>query len=466
MYVPRGKVVGGSGAINAMIYIRGQPKDFDDWAAAGNPGWSYQDVLPYFKKLETHPNGETTYRGGSGKIGITPMKPSAHPIVDNYLAGCAELGFPINEDFNGETFEGAGIYEANIKNGYRSSSGAEYLKPALSRPNLTVEVNAVTERIVLQEVSGVTRATGVVILQNGFRQELTANKEVIIAAGTVGSPKLLQLSGIGDRDLLAQHGIETIKHLPAVGKNLQDHLCVSFYYRANRKTLNDELGPLWGQAKSALRYLFTRKGPLAQSVNEAGGFLKGSKENDTPNLQMYFNPLSYTTPKDPNASLKPEPYSGFLVCFSPCRPTSRGKIEIESKDPTVDPKIIPNYLSTQKDLDEAVQGSILIRQLMQTKALKEITIEEVTPADTVTDEASMLRFFREQSGSIYHLCGTCAMGPDETTSVVTPRLTVHGLEGLRVIDASIFPNITSGNINAPTMMVAEKGADLILADCV
>jgi choline dehydrogenase len=392
------------------------------------------------------------------------MKSNAHPICDNYLAGCAELGFPINEDFNGENFEGAGIYETNIKKGFRSSSAAEYLKPALSRPNLTVRVNTVTERIILQEVNGMLRATGVVILQDGLRHELTAAKEVILAAGAVGSPTLLQLSGIGDRELLAKHDIETIKHLPAVGKNLQDHLCVSFYYRANRKTLNDELGPLWGQAKSALRYLFTREGPLAQSVNEAGGFLKGCKESDIPNLQMYFNPLSYTIPKDPNASLKPEPYSGFLVCFNPCRPTSRGQIEIASKDPAAAPKIMPNYLSTQKDLEEAVQGSVLIRQLMQTKALKEITIEEVIPAKTVTDEASMLAFFREQSGSIYHLCGTCAMGPDEANSVVSPRLTVHGLEGLRVIDASIFPNITSGNTNAPTMMVAEKGSDLILAD--
>ncbi|WP_024302531.1 GMC family oxidoreductase [Pseudogulbenkiania sp. MAI-1] len=461
LYAPRGKIKGGSGSINAMIYVRGQSQDFDDWEAAGNPGWGYRDVLPYFKKLETHPQGDSAYRGGQGPIGITPMKPSAHPICQHYLDGCAELGLPLTDDFNGERFEGAGVYEANIRNGQRDSSSVAYLDPALDRPNLKVELNAHAERILFDANK---RATGVLVRQNGVRREFAARREVIVAAGAVDSPKLLQLSGVADRALLAVHQIPLVQHLPAVGRNLQDHLCVSFYFRANRKTLNDELGSLIGQAKAGLQYALNRSGPLALSVNQAGGFFKGSEREAQPNLQLYFNPLSYTIPKDPNAALKPEPYSGFLIAFNPCRPTSRGVVEIVSADAAVPARIQPNYLSTQKDIDEAIQGSVFIRKLMQAPALRSITLEEVSPAASVTDEASMLRFFREQSGSIYHLCGTCAMGQDAENAVVSSELKVHGVQGLRVIDASIFPNITSGNTNAPTMMVAEKGAAMILAE--
>lgn len=461
IYAPRGKVLGGAGTINAMIYVRGQPKDFDDWEAAGNPGWGYRDVLPYFKRLETHYGGESVWRGGSGPIGITSMKQDAHPICSNYLRACSELGLPLNDDFNGEHFEGAGIYETNIRNGMRESSSFRYLHPALQRRNLTLALHTHTERVLFDEQK---RAIGVSVRQHGQQRTFLARREVILSAGAVDSPKLLQLSGIGDQTLLKQHQLPVVQHLPAVGKNLQDHLCVSFYYRANRKTLNDELGTWWGQVKSGLRYVLQRRGPLAMSVNQAGGFFRGSQREKQANLQLYFNPLSYSIPKDPRAGLKADPYSGFLICFNPCRPSSRGYIELASADPMQPARIHPNYLSTQKDIEEAIQGSVFIRRLMQTPAMKEITVAEVSPASAVHDEASMLRFFREQSGSIYHLCGSCAMGPDPASSVVNPQLQVHGVSGLRVIDASVFPNITSGNTNAPTMMVAEKGADLILAD--
>ncbi|SCK24769.1 GMC family oxidoreductase [Vogesella sp. LIG4] len=461
IYAPRGKVLGGSGTINAMIYVRGQAQDFDDWEAAGNPGWGYRDVLPYFKKLESHHGGENAWRGGDGPIGITSMKDDAHPICNNYLRACRELGLPQSEDFNGAQFEGAGIYETNIRNGVRESSSFRYLHPALRRGNLTLELHAHTERLLFDEHK---RAVGVQVRQHGKLREFRARCEVILAAGAVDSPKLLQLSGIGDSALLQRHGLPLVQHLPAVGRNLQDHLCVSFYYRANRKTLNDELGTLWGQARAGLRYALRRRGPLAMSVNQAGGFFRGNAREARPNLQLYFNPLSYSIPKDPNAGLKADPYSGFLICFNPCRPSSRGSVEIASADPAQPARIMPNYLSTQKDIDEAVQGSVFIRRLMQTEAMREITVEEVTPAAAVSDEASMLRFFREQSGSIYHLCGSCAMGPDPASAVVSSQLKVHGVAGLRVVDASVFPNITSGNTNAPTMMVAEKGAELILAD--
>lgn len=463
LYAPRGKVQGGSGSINAMIYVRGQAHDFDDWAANGAEGWSFKDVLPYFRKLENHPLGDSDYHGGSGPIGITPMKGSTHPICDVFLKGCQELGYPLSEDFNGKHFEGAGIYDVNIKNGRRSSSSFAYLHPALGRPNLTVEHHVLVERVLFDG----TRASGVRIRQNGVQADFHATREVILAAGAVDTPKLLQLSGVGDKALLERHAIAPVHHLPAVGQNLQDHLCVSYYYKANMPTLNDAFGSLFGQVKLGLQYLLTRKGPLAMSVNQSGGFFRGDENQAHPNLQLYFNPLSYQIPKSDKASLKPEPYSGFLLCFNPCRPTGRGEVRIASSDPAEPALIDPNYLSTRKDIDEAIQGSRLIRAIMQAPALKAITVEEVLPGLAVDSDEAMLQYFRENCGSIYHLCGSCAMGIDPETSVVNHRLAVHGLQGLRIVDASIFPNVTSGNTNAAVMMVAEKGADLILeeAEC-
>jgi choline dehydrogenase len=461
VYAPRGKVQGGSGSINAMIYVRGQASDFDDWAAAGNEGWGYREVLPYFKKLEQHPAGDTEFHSASGPIGITPMKGRAHPICNYYLRAAEQLGWPLNDDFNGAGVEGAGIYETNIRNGQRDSSNTAYLKPALSRPNLSLRRVSMVQRVLVDEQQ---QATGVEVLYQGRLQQYRARREVILSAGAVDSPKLLQLSGIGDRTTLTRHGIEVRCHLPAVGENLQDHLCVSYYYRANMKTLNDTFRSFWGKAWSGLEYLINRSGPLSMSVNQAGGFFRGSDSEPVPNIQLYFNPMSYQIPKDPNARLEPEPYSGFLVAFNPCRPTSKGRIELASSNPQRAALIKPNYLSTDKDVDEVIQGSRLIRALMQAPVLREITAEEVLPGKAVKSEEEMLTYFRENGGSIYHLCGSCAMGPDPRTAVVDSELRVHGIKGLRVIDASIFPNITSGNTNAATMMVAEKGADMVLAD--
>ncbi|HEX7934627.1 MAG TPA: GMC family oxidoreductase N-terminal domain-containing protein [Paraburkholderia sp.] len=461
LYCPRGKVQGGSGSINAMIYVRGQPRDFDDWAAAGNPGWSFRDVLPYFRKLESHPLGNTEYHGADGPIRISPMKASVHPICRVFLKGCDQAGYRRSDDFNGAQFEGAGIYDVNTRNGQRSSSSFEYLHPVLARTNLKVEHHVLVNRVLF---AGEHRAIGVSVTQNGAERRFMANREVILSAGAVDSPKLLQLSGIGDSALLAKHGIAAINELPAVGRNLQDHLCVSFYYRANVKTLNDEMRPLLGKLKLGLQYLLTRKGPLAMSVNQSGGFFRGSEHETHANLQLYFNPLSYRIPKSNKASLEPEPYSGFLLAFNPCRPTSRGSIEIASDRAEDAAKIRLNALTTQQDIDEVIQGCELVRKVMASPALRDITVEEISPGPRVTTREDFLRYFREQSGSIYHLCGSCAMGDDRSTSVVDARLRVHGVAGLRVVDASIFPNITSGNINAPTMMVAEKGADMILED--
>lgn len=460
LYCPRGKVQGGSGSINALIYIRGQKSDFDEWAELGNTGWAYEDVLPYYKRLEAHPLGNTDYHRANGRVHITQMKDQAHPICAAFLDACEGFGYPRNDDFNGASMEGAGIYDINTHGGLRDSSSRAYLQEALNHTQLTVEHHCLVDRVVFDG----RKATGVAFLQDGERRYANANREVILAAGAVDTPKLLQLSGIGAGDLLQKHGIPVAHDSPAVGRNLQDHICASYFYKANRRTLNDEFSNWMGKARAGLQYLLARTGPLSLSVNQAGGFLKSDPGQAHPNIQLYFNPLSYEIPKNGSHALRPEPYSGFLLAFSPCRPTSRGTVEIASSHADEAPLIHPNFLTTQKDVDEAIKGSQLVRKIMGSAALRAITVEETKPGRRVQTEADMLQYFRDEAGSIYHLCGSCAMGTDPATSVVSSRLKVHGVDSLRIVDASIFPTVTSGNINAPTMMVAEKGAAMILED--
>lgn len=461
IYVPRGKVQGGSGSINAMVFVRGAADDFDDWEAAGNPGWGAADVLPFFKALETHANGASPWHGGHGPIHVTPMRGMTHPVTDAYLKGCEELQLPATADFNGASIEGAGVYDINTRNGRRSHSSAEYLRPALKRANVSIAHRALAQRLVFARDG---RAAGVEVLQDGVKRIFSARREVILSAGAVDTPKLLQLSGIGDGKALNEKGIESRRHLPAVGENLQDHLAASFYYRANRPTLNGVFASLFGQARLGLQYMLTRKGPFAMSVNQAGGFFRGSPAQARPNIQLYFNPLSYRIPVDASASMVPEPYAGFLIAFNSCRPTSRGRIALASSDPAAAALIQPNYLSTERDITEVIEGSRLVRRIASAPSLAAIIDAEVSPSPTAASDESLLDYFRANASSIYHLCGSCAMGPDAETSVVDARLRVHGVEGLRIVDASVFPNVTAGNINAPTMMVAEKGAAMILED--
>jgi choline dehydrogenase len=341
----------------------------------------------------------------------------------------------------------------------RSSSSREYLWPARKRPNLAVWCDTLACRVDLAD----GRATGVEVERGGERLIVSARRQVVLCAGAFDTPKLLQLSGIGDAEYLSRVGLKPRHHLPAVGRNLQDHLCASFYYRSTVPTLNGEFGSLFGQARLALRWLLTRKGPFAMSVNQAGGFFRGVPEEERPNIRLYFNPLSYRIPADPKAGLRPEPYSGFLLAFNPCRPSSRGTVSAISAEPAQAAAVRPDYLSTESDRVEVIQGSRLMRRIMTAPSLRSITAQEMEPSASAHTDDELLAWFRENCGSIYHPCGTAAMGPDAATSVVNSRLQVHGIDGLRVIDASIFPNITSGNINAPTMMVAEKGADLVLA---
>jgi choline dehydrogenase len=309
------------------------------------------------------------------------------------------------------------------------------------------------------------RAVGIEYRRGGKLHQVTARREVILSGGAINSPQLLMLSGIGDGAALAQHGIAVQQHLPAVGQNLQDHLAVSYFYKVRTATLNDELHPLLGKAQAALRFAFDRRGPLSLSVNQSGGFVRSGPDAPNVDLQLYFSPVSYTkTPLAARKLLNPDPFSAFLLSFNPCRPTSRGHLELRSADPLAYPVIQPNYLSTEQDIAEVRAGNRLLRQIAASRPLADMITEELIPGPAVQSEEDQLADFRARADTVYHPTGTCAMGPNAAASVVDSRLRVHGTEGLRVIDASIFPNITSGNTNAPTVMVAEKGAAMTLED--
>jgi choline dehydrogenase len=458
---PRGKVIGGSGSINAMLHVRGQPHDFDDWEAMGNPGWGYRDVLPFFRKSEDHDFGESEYHGRGGPQHVTDIVGKAHPLCGLFIETSKALGFQYTTDFNGAESEGVGIYQINTRKGLRASTANEYLRPALRRPNLTLRARAHATRLLFKE----RRAVGVEYLQRGQRHEVAARNAVILCGGAINSPQLLQLSGIGDAEILRPLGIETLVDSKAVGRNLQDHLAVSYFYKSTRPTLNDELYPLSGKIKVAIRYLLTRTGPLSMSVNHGGGFVRSDPGQRAPNLQLYFNAVSYTkTPLSERKLLNPDPFSAFLLSFNSSRPTSRGFLRIKSRDPMVAPTIRPNYLSTDEDVAEARVGCRLLRKLAATPPLSEVIIEEIVPGAKVATDEDLLADFRARADTVFHPVSTCMMGPDPRRAVVDARLRVHGVEGLRVIDSSVFPTVTSGNTNAPTVMVAEKGAALLLED--
>ena len=459
---PRGKVLGGSSSINAMVFVRGQPSDYEDWRNAGNPGWGWQDVLPYFRKLEDHAWGASEYHGAGGPVHVHDPSATVHPLCATFLAACAEAGIAITRDFNGAEPEGAGLWQVTIRNGVRVSSASAYLRPALRRPNLQVATRARVSRVLFEG----TTATGIEYSRGGAQLTATARREVLLCAGAIGSPQLLELSGVGDPELLRRLGMEVTAALPAVGGGLQDHVCVSYFYRSRVPTLNDELAPFFGKARAALRYAVRRAGPLAMSVNQAGAFVRSRATLSRPNLHIYFNPASYsTTTSGPSRRLlNPDPFPGFLMSFNTCRPTSRGSVHLRSPDPLVSPAIVPNSLATPQDVADVYEGARVLRQISGTKALAAVIESELLPGEQIRSDAEVLRDFRRRAGSVFHPSGTCAMGPDAASSVVDPRLRVHGVAHLRVIDASIFPAVTSGNINAPTLMVAEKAADLILEE--
>ena len=459
---PRGKVLGGSGSINAMVYIRGQPGDFDDWAAAGNPGWSYKEVLPYFIRLEDHCLGASEYHGAGGPMQVSDVSSGAHPLCHTFLAACGALGIPTTPDFNGAQPEGAGFWQVTIHKGVRVSTASAYLRPAMRRDNLDVQLHALATRVLFDG----TRARGVAYERAGARHEVRARREVLLCGGAINSPQLLELSGVGDARLLQRLGVPVVADSPAVGSGLQDHLAVSYFYRSRVPTLNDELAPFFGKVKAALRYALTRRGPLSMSVNQAGAFLRSRPENTRPNLHIYFNPASYsaTTAGAKRRLTNPDPWSGFLMSFNTCRPTSRGTVHIRSADPRVSPAIVPNSLSTAADVQDVFDGAKLVRGIAATAPLAAVTDSERQPGAAVQSDAEVLADFRQRAGSVFHASCTCAMGADPRSAVLDSRLRVRGVGALRVADASAFPNVTSGNTNTPTVMLAEKAADLILED--
>src|SRR5215469_1567249 len=461
---PRGKVLGGSGSINALVYVRGQPGDFDDWHAAGNPGWSWSEVLPYFRRFEDHAFGASEYHGAGGPICVSDVSASVHPLCQNFIQACSSVGVAYTRDFNGPQSEGAGLWQVTVKDGRRVTSATAYLRPALARPNLTLLLRAQATRVVFAG----PRASGVEYLKDGVRQVARSRREVLLAAGAVNSPQLLELSGVGDAELLRSFDIPVVANLPTVGRGLQDHLAVSYLYRSRVRTLNDQLAPWYGKVRAALRYALTRSGPLAMSVNQAGAFLRSRPHLERPNLHIYFNPASYsTTTAGPRRKLlNPDPYPGFLMSFNTCRPTSRGSVHIRSADPLMAPVISPNSLSTPGDIEDVFDGARILRRIAGAAPLANVIESEREPGKEVQSDSAVLADFRARAGSVFHASCTCAMGPDTRNAVVDARLRVHGVAGLRIADASVFPNVTSGNTNTPTLMVAEKGADLILEDSV
>ncbi|MGI9355195.1 MAG: GMC family oxidoreductase [Rhizobiaceae bacterium] len=460
-YWPRGKVIGGSSSINAMVYIRGHPGDFDDWESMGNPGWGWDDVLPYFKKSETSDQGVSEWRGGNGPLHVATMERDLHPTCQNFIRAGEERGLQYSADFNAATNEGIGVYQNTVRGGFRMSAARAYLHPARKRPNLTVISRAHATRILFEG----RRATGIEYSHSGKTEQAFAGREVILSAGSINSPQLLQLSGIGDAGLLQQHGIDIVHEQPNVGQNLQDHLCITHTYKANVPTLNDQLRPLHGKLWHGLNYLLRRRGPLSLGVNQAGGFVKTRPELERPNIQLYFSPVSYSrAPAGKRPLMSPDPFSGIILGTQPTRPTSRGHLEIKSADPFAAPAIHPNYLSTNHDVSEQLEGARFMRKLARAPSLAEIIDEETDPGPGVETDEEIIADIRARAWTVFHPVSTCRMGKDERDSVVSPQLQVHGLAGLRTVDASVFPAVTSGNTNAPTIMVAEKAADMILAD--
>lgn len=460
-YWPRGKVLGGSSSINAMIFARGQRHDFDDWQAAGNPGWGWEDVLPYFEDIETFEGSQSADRGKQGQLHVVDPSSRVHPLCETFLTAAEQAGYERTPDYNGRIQEGVAVYQITTRSGIRDSSATAFLAPAMRRKNLAVMTGAFATRILVEN----GKAVGVEYVRSGQTKTVRANCECILSAGAVNSPILLQLSGIGPGALLHGFGVPVANDLPAVGQNLQDHLGLDYLFRSLKPTLNGDLRGWMGRARLGLRYLAFRDGPLSLSVNQAGGFVRSSPELDRVDMQLYFSPVSYSKPTPGSRRLTlPDPFPGFFIGISPCRPKSRGSVNIGSPDPFAPPAIDPRYLSDPDDMQSMVAGVRLIRRIASAPAMRSLIDEEIQPGAGVLSEEALIHDIRTRSSSVFHASCTCRMGPDARNSVVDHRLRVHAMMGLRVVDASIFPAVTSGNTNAPALMVAEKGAAMILED--
>jgi choline dehydrogenase len=454
IYWPRGKVLGGSSAINGLIYIRGQPEDYDNWENLGNPGWGWKDLLPYFIKSERNQRGASEYHGSEGELGVSDVG-EHHPLAEAFIEAAEQAGIPRNDDFNGKTQEGAGFYQVTTWHGRRSSTAVGYLRPAEKRANLTIEAEALATRVVFEG----TRASGVAYLQQ--RREFIAHaaREVILSAGAIQSPQLLQLSGVGSVEFLSRLGIPAIHNLPGVGENLQDHLQVRLIHRCNKPiTTNDDLRSLWRKFRMGFKYVIARTGPLSIGINQAGAFVRTRPDLAAPDIQFHFAALSADMPGAPLHN-----FSGFTSSICQLRPEARGYVRVKSRDIQEAPAMQPNYLSTELDCAANVAGLKVARRIAAQPALAQHILNEYMPGESVQSDDDLLEFARNTGVTIFHPSGTCKMGNDPM-AVVDERLRVRGLTGLRVVDCSIMPTLISGNTNAPVIAIAEKAADMILAD--
>lgn len=449
MFWPRGKMLGGSSSINAMIYQRGHRADYDQWAALGNPGWSYADVLPYFKRAEHQERGADAFHGVDGPLNVAELR-SPNPMSLAFVQAGQEIGLPYNHDFNGAAQEGVGLFQVTQKNGARCSAAVAYLHPALKRPNLTAQTGALVTGICFEG----RRAVGVAYQQGGERKEARARREVILAGGAINSPQLLMLSGIGAGAALHDLGIPVVVDLPGVGQNLQDHLAMMVAYEATQPvSLSNALKP-----EAVNEYMTSATGPLSSNVGEAGAFIKTQPGLPIPDIQFHFAPAyfinhGFTQPGEHGLTIGPTLVGVY----------SRGELTLRSTDPQAAPRIAPNYLADERDLAALIAGVKVARQIAQTAALRPFRGQEVLPGAANVTDADIAESIRNHAQTLYHPVGTCKMGGDPL-AVVDAQLRVYGVSGLRVIDASIMPTIVNANTNAPTIMIAEKAADLIKAE--
>ncbi len=453
IYWPRGKTLGGSSSINGLIFIRGQKEDYDLWRDLGAKGWGWDDVLPYFKKAEGNDRLGEPLHSKSG-----PLKASSilkkHPLVEAFKKTANQLGVPNTEDFNNLTQEGVGYYQLTTHKGLRCSTAAAYLKPIKKRQNLTILTNSQACKIIFED----KKAVGIEIIRDGVKSIVRANKEVILSAGAILSPQLLQLSGVGPAPLLREFNIPIVKDLPGVGENLQDHLQYRLIYELNQPiSTNDQLSSWFGQLQMGLDWLLFRGGPLSIGINQGGLFTRVMKDSKTPDIQFHLATLSAEM-----AGGKVHPFSGFTMSVCQLRPESRGYVRIQSADPLTPPKMFANYLSTQYDRDTSIAAIKYARKIAQTEPIRSLITREVKPNNPQSDE-EILEFCRNTGATIFHPTGTCQMGSDDNPmAVLDAELKVRGVEGLRVVDCSAMPTVPSGNTNWPAVMLAERASDLIL----
>ena len=457
---PRGKVLGGSSSINAMVWIRGHKADYDEWGAE-NPGWGWDEVNAAYRAIEDNEAGADAFRGQGGPLFISANRTGLHWLVDDYIRACGQAGLPYNPDFNGEHQEGAGHYQMTIRKARRNSTARAFLRPAMKRGNLQVVTRAQVTRVLMEG----RRAVGVEYLKDGQRHELRCRAEVILSGGAVNSPQLLELSGIGNGAHLQGLGIPVVLDNPNVGEHLSDHQGINYTFRMKVPTYNDMLRPWWGKLLVGLQYVLTGGGPLSKSINHGGGFFRTRADLARPNMQLYFQAFSTLLPKaGERPLLTPDPFPGLSIGLSNCRPTSRGSIHIRSADPLAHPKIVANVFATDHDVQEMLEAVKYLRHIAAQPALAGLIAEELRPGPAVQSDADLIHDFRQRSGTVYHHSCTARMGRDPAGSVVDARCRVHGVAGLRVIDASAFPNLIAGNTNAPSILMGWKGAEKVLED--